>query len=370
VHLRESEFERATELFYEAAAVPELWPNALQAVADAAGAFGVNLLPVGPGMGAFACSPDMRGYMDDFFAGGWLKVNSYMRRGMELTAAGRRGLITSEDMLTPEESARDIYVNEHRLPGGLGPEAGMVLASAGDVAVPITIDRRGTDGPFVQAEIAKLNRLVAGLRPAAMLAVKVSLLVSTRIADSLTGIGKDLALLSASGRVLHMAPALERHIGDAIDLRAGVPRSWEHRADAALSAAIRKVVSIAPAGNRTVASLALPCRSGRRPLIVQLVPITGAAHDIFMLARAVMIITDPEATNPVDVVAEALKLMGLSPAEARLAARIGRGEELKAIAEAEGIVNETARARLKAVFAKTGTHRQAELAVLVAGLSR
>lgn len=63
-------------------------------------------------------------------------------------------------------------------------------------------------------------------------------------------------------------------------------------------------------------------------------------------------------------------IFGLSAAEGRLAARIGRGEELKDIAEAEGIVIETARARLKAVFAKTGTHRQAELAILIAGLMR
>jgi DNA-binding CsgD family transcriptional regulator len=61
---------------------------------------------------------------------------------------------------------------------------------------------------------------------------------------------------------------------------------------------------------------------------------------------------------------------GLSRAEARLAARIGRAEELKDIADSEGITFETARARLKAVFAKTGTHRQAELAVLVASISR
>jgi DNA-binding CsgD family transcriptional regulator len=57
---------------------------------------------------------------------------------------------------------------------------------------------------------------------------------------------------------------------------------------------------------------------------------------------------------------------GLSAAETRLAARIGHGESLAAIAEAEGVVIETARSRLKAVFAKTGTHRQAELAALVA----
>ncbi|MCB1489885.1 MAG: hypothetical protein KDJ88_20800 [Bauldia sp.] len=164
-----------------------------------------------------------------------------------------------------------------------------------------------------------------------------------------------------------MAPGLERYIGDAFDLRGGVLRSWDHGADTLLAAAVQRVVSYAPTSNRQVGPLRLPRRGGRYPLTVQLVPIMGAAHDIFMLARAVMIVTDPDATAPDDAAAVAAAFR-LSPSEARLACRLARGETLKHIAEVERITVETARARLKAVFAKTGTHRQAELAILVARL--
>jgi hypothetical protein len=54
-----------------------------------------------------------------------------MRRGLELTAAGHIGLITSEDMLSPEETASDPYVNEVEAPSGFGPKAGMVLVNEG-----------------------------------------------------------------------------------------------------------------------------------------------------------------------------------------------------------------------------------------------
>lgn len=370
MHLRENQFERVTELFYEAAAVPELWPNALQAVAESTGSMGANLMPIRPGSDMVITSPTTRGFIDEFVAGGWLRINPYMRRGLELTMAGCKGLITSEDMLSPDEMIKDAYVNEVETPWGFGPKAGMVIAEAGpDFVLPMTIERGLKAGPFSRQEIATLNGLMAVLRPAAKLALKVGFEASKRIVNSLAGSGRDFVLLGQSCRVLHMAPGLERHVGDAFDLRGGALHSWERRTDLALSDAIRKAVASAPMEERTVRALGLPRRSGRKPLSVQIVPITGAAHDIFMLARAVMIVTDPEA-RPQDRVFLLASAFDLTRSEARLAARIGAGEDLKAIAEAEGIAIETARARLKKVFAKTGTHRQAELAVLVARLSR
>ena len=59
----------------------------------------------------------------------------------------------------------------------------------------------------------------------------------------------------------------------------------------------------------------------------------------------------------------------LTPAEARIAYGIACGETLATIAEMSGIALTTAKTHLQAVFVKTGTHRQAELAVLLARMS-
>ncbi len=370
MHLRESLLDIAAEQFHEAATVPELWPKALQTTASACGAFGVNLFAVGPGLAEAVCSPDIKPLADDLLSSGWLSTNPYMRRGMELTAAGWKGLITSEAMLTPEETASDPYVNEYRLPRRLGPEAGMVLVAGPDVAVPITLDRRSSDAPYAPREISVLNRFMALVKPAARLAVQVGLASAKRLADGLGGLGQDIALLGASGRVIYAPPGLGRHLDDALTLRGGFLRSWHHPSDIKLMAAVSQAASQATAAQRVVAAVPLPRRQRRRPLVAQVVPITGAGQDLFMLARAALILTDPEANRPLDVAADALRMMGLTPAEARLAVRIGAGEELRDIAEAEGIAVETARARLKSVFAKTGVRRQAELALLVISLSR
>ena len=55
----------------------------------------------------------------------------------------------------------------------------------------------------------------------------------------------------------------------------------------------------------------------------------------------------------------------LTPAELRVAPGISRGESLAEIARTHGISVKTVRTQLKAVFAKTGTHRQAELAAMM-----
>ena len=56
---------------------------------------------------------------------------------------------------------------------------------------------------------------------------------------------------------------------------------------------------------------------------------------------------------------------GLTPSEADLALRLVAGETLQSAAAKLHISYETARTRLKRIFSKTGTCRQAELVVVI-----
>jgi DNA-binding CsgD family transcriptional regulator len=81
--------------------------------------------------------------------------------------------------------------------------------------------------------------------------------------------------------------------------------------------------------------------------------------------EVLLLISDPAAG--VHVRASRLReLFGLTTAEARLARAMARGTSLQGFATAAGISEGTARAQLKSVFAKTNTHRQAELVALLA----
>ncbi len=63
------------------------------------------------------------------------------------------------------------------------------------------------------------------------------------------------------------------------------------------------------------------------------------------------------------------EMFGLSPAEARLAQRIARGDSLEDIAADAGIKMPTARCQLASVFGKTGTNRQPKLVALLCRLA-
>ena len=58
-------------------------------------------------------------------------------------------------------------------------------------------------------------------------------------------------------------------------------------------------------------------------------------------------------------------MFGLTKAEAKLAAILAKGQELKSAAEELGITYGTARSRLAQIFQKTATRRQGELVHLL-----
>jgi DNA-binding CsgD family transcriptional regulator len=55
----------------------------------------------------------------------------------------------------------------------------------------------------------------------------------------------------------------------------------------------------------------------------------------------------------------------LTPSEARLAQAMTRGDSLEEVATSLGITMSTARNQLAAIFAKTGTQRQAKLVAIL-----
>ena len=100
-------------------------------------------------------------------------------------------------------------------------------------------------------------------------------------------------------------------------------------------------------------------------LLVEAMPVTAFGSDLFGPGRVILLLTDlrsplrPEAT-------QLCAAFGLTIAEAKLAGKLALGSGIENAAASLGVSRETARTQLKAVFAKTNTRRQAELAALVA----
>ncbi len=105
-------------------------------------------------------------------------------------------------------------------------------------------------------------------------------------------------------------------------------------------------------------------RQDKLPVIVRIWRFDGAAH---LPAREVCALLTLNALGPKPGPPAAIlaKTFRLTPSEAKLACVIARGASPYIAARELNISKETARNQLKAVFAKTDTHRQSELVALL-----
>lgn len=100
------------------------------------------------------------------------------------------------------------------------------------------------------------------------------------------------------------------------------------------------------------------------PLILQLAPMDAALSGS---GHVLLLITDPEASHDRPITG-LLHLLGLTPAEARIASAVGRGLPPREAAALLGIAESTIRSTLKVVFDKLRLSRQTDLVALIARL--
>jgi DNA-binding CsgD family transcriptional regulator len=113
-------------------------------------------------------------------------------------------------------------------------------------------------------------------------------------------------------------------------------------------------------------SIPIPATENSAACVAHLLPLRRQARDIFTGATSILVVTP--VSSPTAPPSHILfGLFDLSPAEARVAQKIVQGSSVEEIASDHKISRETVRNQLKAIFAKTGTSRQAELVGLVMG---
>lgn len=110
-----------------------------------------------------------------------------------------------------------------------------------------------------------------------------------------------------------------------------------------------------------VEALSVTRGPGQAPwgLVVRAVP-PGAWLEGKGVPAAAVFVRDPDG-NPHPPAKLAQQLFALTPAETALATQLANGLSLEESAQALGIMHNTARAHLRAIFSKTGVRRQTEL---------
>lgn len=182
----------------------------------------------------------------------------------------------------------------------------------------------------------------------------------------LGAVGVGAILINPERRCLLMNLIAEALVGDGLSVVDGVVRTSVASDSELLKGAIDKALK-PDSQTADVAPVALTRPSGRKPLIVQVVPLRSAGGSHPQPTSAMLLINDPSRGTRGDPVS-ILQLLGLTPAESKIASLVGSGLSPRESAEIVGNSEGTVRNTLKQVYEKLDIGRQSELAKLVARL--
>jgi DNA-binding CsgD family transcriptional regulator len=350
--------EALLDRIYEAAAIPEHWPDVLEKLAAIAGAQAGALVAYrGREPAGHTSSSLYREGYEDYLTNGSGIENVRPLRHLERQYPG---FLSDLDVQSAEELERDEIYRRFLHPHGLQWTAGTLILSPSNDLLLVDVARAAGEAPFDRQSLEALDAYRPHIARASLLSARLGLRAATDMTDAMQLLGLPAIALGSAGKVVAVNSLVDG-LGERI-----VSRSFERvglthpAADALLAAALTD------ASSGTTRSIPLPASEDQPALILHLLPVSRAAHDIFAAAKTLLLITD--VTAPEAPTQELLAgLFDLTPAEARVARALASGLPLDRVAADFGLSVQTIRNQLAAVFHKTGTSRQVELLRLIAG---
>lgn len=343
---------------YEAALVPELWEDALDALGHASGSASGSLLVFdGQRPPRWRTRERTRGVLDQFSrTDAWRRNERHPERLTEF-GVGDASFHYADDLMTPEQLAKDSVIGFLK-EVGLGWQLGTALKMPTDEYVVFTFERAIEDGRHDAHEMARLMQARPHLARAGLLAARLGLARVRGALDAMTAIGLPAALVSRRGRLLEMNAMMDGHL---VLLADGRFCFGDPHGDALLKQRL--------ADENAIASIPLRATDQWPGRVTHLVPVSGAARDVFSGGMLLLLINTAHAALEGPDLTILRALFDLTPAEAGLAAKLATGADLKTAASSRSIRFSTARSYLENIFLKTGCRRQTELVALLVGLT-
>ncbi|QKC94542.1 helix-turn-helix transcriptional regulator [Mesorhizobium sp. NZP2298] len=348
-----------TDKIYEAAFVPDLWPDVLEGINAAS-------TSVGGAVFLFADEQPVRGrtvpllqdLLSEFLVGDTLQFSTAVSR---MCAVQPASFVDVESFLTAEEIENDPVRKRLRALGIGAHTCTAIPMPSGELAI-FVFQRRLGEGNYDRSGFDVLDNLRPAMARASLVAARLGLEKARGTVAAMTAIGLPAAVLSSSGRVLTANPLLEAMSSVFLPVALGGMAIGDADANRLFQQAI---VAARSEVEPPVRSIPIPAAAGRQPLILHLLPLRRAAHEIFSGADILVAATALSASSTVPSPSLLAGLFDLTPAEARLAASLSQGKILVDAAANSNITVKTARTYLERIFAKTGTGQQSQLVALL-----
>jgi DNA-binding CsgD family transcriptional regulator len=274
------------------------------------------------------------------------------------------------DLVDPAEFRASTYYREWLVPIGVEYALGLDVREPGRFHARLRLCRDLAAGNFTSSDCRFIESLEPHLRLAVSLYSDLDEAKTGRelYADAMDSLTLATVVLDEHGRVIHSNRLAENVLRERDGLSLGngrlvlSGRDDGRRFRELVERAAEQFDSDRPA----VAQAMRVTRPSGRPayeLVVRPSQPGSPGEDGRLNARVAVLIGSAIAEHPrpelsVDAVRQ---LFGLTPKEAALALRLARGRSLRQAAQDQSISLNTARAHLRAIFAKTGVDRQSRL---------
>ncbi|HEY2049373.1 MAG TPA: helix-turn-helix transcriptional regulator [Caulobacteraceae bacterium] len=264
-----------------------------------------------------------------------------------------------QDDFSPEEIARDPFYQEFLRPRGFGWHACALLAGApGAETVNLTLRRDLHQGMFQPADLAAISTQLPLIRATSAITQMMGGLTSSATAER----DARRAMFGFDRNWRAFVVRSPAGADDILRVRAGRLVASDSRQQARVGFAVERARA---QSTPTTAMLADPEGA---PWILSVVPAAAMAPSWMTPFASWAVLAPCAPPREVDFARaqHIAGLLGLSAAEARVAALIGNARSVTATAQALSTTPGTVRNQLKAIFAKTGVTRQSELVALIA----
>jgi DNA-binding CsgD family transcriptional regulator/PAS domain-containing protein len=359
--MQSSSVTRATELLESSLFTPDDLPHTLEAVAREIGFDHFCLVHAELDNLTFIASELSLDALNAYADGGWREVD-YRAANVNQTPDGQLFL---DHLAVPDESrTRSAIYNELYVPNRMAYFAGWRFAIDGDTWI-YSLARAEDKGPAGLADVEMLTRLAPFANRALLMARHLR---DVRVGGMLSGLASaNLAalILDSDGKAQAVTPSAQSMLGSEIDIRSG--SLWA--LDSSANEALGQLASRARSGliDGLTPDIVIRRPDGRKPILVQPIPVRGVGLDALPGARILVMLTDLEA-NTTATAAELERLFDLSHAESHVAALLSQGHDPSEIARRRNVAVDTVRGQLKSIFRKLGAGRQSDVVSLLARL--
>ncbi|WP_319448069.1 MULTISPECIES: helix-turn-helix transcriptional regulator [unclassified Mycobacterium] len=356
------EYSRMVTAIHAAATTPEHWIEAMTIIREALNSTSSGMI-IADGCSrsikSASLPPDAMQAYSDYYRNVDYVLDAVergpvglVRGGTALTALNARSEF-NVDWMAPHKMDDGLFV---RLTDGDLPTCFLVAAPAGgdEFATPDRVK-------LVSALIPHLQQALHTQKYISDLAVRAS-----DAAEAVDGMRHAVFVVGPGAVIVHLNSAAEKLLAsrNGPNVRAGSLCVAPSAAHAELRRSVGAALGLSSANAKTGNSFLCQRLSAGRPYVVHVTPFTARDHGP---PRALVVVIDPN-DDPAPSAELLRRLFGLTTAEAAVAQLVAGGHGLKPIADELALSVATVKTHLQRIFAKTDTHRQAELVRLLLAL--